>query len=226
MVKSRLAATLTGPLAVGLLISLLGPACGAKPVSLSAQSPAPASSARTGSPPSPFATPPAVSAVNFSCRLPIASSDAPFDGKQADGRKGNGGFITFPNVTFQTDPASLGSYDPAARKWLPVPFSWVSPEGSAYAYTDGATAYVIDAGSGNRQSVALPYPAMVVGYDTSGVYVEHVIPFSDANPRGIGLLDPSSGAYTQLFPPGTADEQQWFSIEHGGIGYVLQLNQY
>jgi hypothetical protein len=222
VVKLRLAATL----AVGLLISLLGSACGAKPVSLSPQSPAPASAARLGAPPSPFAAPPALSAVNFSCRLPIASSDAPFDGKQADGRKGTGGFITFPNATFQTDLASLGSYDPAARKWLPVPFSWISPDGSAYAYTDGATGYVTDAGSGTRKSFGLPYPAMVVAYDTSGVYVEHVIPFSDANPRGIGLLDPSSGAYAQLFPPGTADEQQWFSVERGGIGYVLQLNQF
>ena len=214
-------------LAVGLLSSLLGSACGARPVSLTAQSPAPASSARTESPPPPpslVATPPALSAVNFSCRLPIASADAPLDGKQADGQTGKGGFITFPNMTFQTDPTSLGSYDPAARKWLPVPFSWISPDGSAYAYTDGA-AYVVNTGNETRKSFGLPYPAMVVAYDTSGVYLEHVIPFSDANPHGIGLLDPSSGAYTQIFAPGTSDEQLWFSIEHGGLGYVLELNQ-
>jgi hypothetical protein len=174
--------------------------------------------------PSSFCSLPPVSAVGSSCRLPLASSDAPLDGKASHGSKGKGGFLTFPNATFQTDPESLGSYDAAAAKWLPVPSAWIAPDGSAYAYTDGARAYVVNAATGTSKAFPLPHPAMVVAYDTGGVYLEEVIPNSDANPHGLGLLDPDTGAYSQLFPAGSYNRQQWYSIEHGGFAYVVENN--
>lgn len=206
--------------AVGLLVSLLVSACSAT-VTLSDPSPTPTSpaSAETSSP-SPGSTPPALAAVGFSCRLPVASSDAPLNGNAAKGSRGKGGFITFPDATFKRDPQSLGTYDAAASKWLPVPYTWMAPDGSAYAYADGETVYVVNARSGTGRSLRLSYPVIVVGYDTAGVYLVELIAHSDAKPHGLDLLDPSTGAYTRLNP----GHQLSYSLAHGGIAYVLELN--
>jgi hypothetical protein len=72
-------------------------------------------------------------AATLSCRLPISN-----------GQPGSGGFVIFPSAKFQADPASgvrsdavYGmSFDLAAGKWLPVPRSYISPDGTRYAYWD------------------------------------------------------------------------------------------
>jgi hypothetical protein len=133
---------------------------------------------------------------------------------------GRGGFITFPAGTFQTDPQSRGTYDAAVGKWLPVPYSWIAPDGSAYAYTDGATAHLVNAKTNLSRSVPLPHQAMVIGYDTSGVYLVQVTPNTDANRLGLDLLDPITGAasYTQLHP----GHQLSYTIVHDGFAYVVE----
>lgn len=80
--------------------------------------------------PTPEATP---VASTLSCRLPISN-----------GQPGSGGFVVFPSAKFQADPASSVksdavygmSFDLAAGKWLPVPRSYISPDGTRYAYWD------------------------------------------------------------------------------------------
>ena len=75
-------------------------------------------------------------ASTLSCKLPISS-----------GQLGSGGFVTFPEAAFTADPSSAVksdtsyglSFDRAVAKWVPVPRSWVSPEGSRYAYWDYQT---------------------------------------------------------------------------------------
>src|SRR5215475_3877115 len=91
-----------------------------------------------------------------SCRLPIASGDAPVDGRTADGTAGHGGFVRVPGGAFTADPASLGTYDRAVSRWLPVFRAWVSPDGTKYAWSEYRTAtgpvtgivHVVDAASG------------------------------------------------------------------------------
>jgi hypothetical protein len=192
--------------AAGLLVIVLASACGRSI----------AQSDETPSPTSPAPQPPDLTAVGFSCRLPVASSDAPLDGK--GGAQGKGGFVTFPGATFQSDPQSLGTFDAPVGKWLPVRYSWIVPDGTAYVYADGATAYVVDAAKGTVKSHSLPYPVLVLGYDTAGVYLQRVIPFSDAQPRGLDLLDPRTGAYRHLLP----NQELWYSIERGGFAYAVE----
>jgi hypothetical protein len=82
----------------------------------------------------PTAGPPSAPlASTLTCRLPVSS-----------GQGGSGGFVTFPQATFAADPASAIkaesvyglSFDRSAGTWVPVPRSWVSPDGSRYAYWD------------------------------------------------------------------------------------------
>src|SRR5262249_38732263 len=90
-------------------------------------------------PPEPSAVPlssPVPLASTLSCKLPISS-----------GQLGSGGFLTFPEATFAADPRSAVktdtsaglSSDRAVAKWVPVPRSWVSPDGSRYVYWDYQT---------------------------------------------------------------------------------------
>src|SRR5229473_379467 len=113
-------------------------------------------------------------ALALSCRLPVYA-----------GGPGSGGFVIFPGSTFVADPRSAvtvpspspGSatptpqqygpgyagwygttYDAKYSKWLPVPWAWVSPDGSRYAYPLNGDIYVqsvsggpeLDLGEGQR----------------------------------------------------------------------------
>ena len=185
-------------------------------------SPSPTATAVAPSDPSGVA-PPALTSVNFSCQLPVASSDAPVDGNSSDGVRGHGGFLSLPSGVFTVDPKSLGSYDAVAGKWLPVPPTWVAPDGSTYAYTRGATLHVVSVSGGSDQQFTIPYSAQVVAFDSAGVYLEQVTPNSDAAPHGLGLLDPATGDYSQVIPGGWLGDE-WFYAEHARFAYYVDLN--
>jgi hypothetical protein len=90
-------------------------------------------------------------AIDFKCDLPV---EAIVQGEI------QGGFVHFPGGGFHHDlradsvltsvlPPSVpggppphlqrdvASYDAVVRRWLPVPWSWVSADGLRYAYSDG-----------------------------------------------------------------------------------------
>ena len=72
----------------------------------------------------------------LACKLPVSN-----------GQLGSGGFVTFPQAAFTADPASAVktdnsyglSFDRAFGRWVPVPRSWVSPDGTRYAYWEWQT---------------------------------------------------------------------------------------
>jgi hypothetical protein len=78
----------------------------------------------------------------------------------SNGQPASGGFVTFPQGTFTADPASAVkadnvyglSFDRAVAKWVPVPRSWVSPDGARYAYWEWQTPALPDADSGSAKS--------------------------------------------------------------------------
>src|SRR5215472_8026785 len=90
----------------------------------------------SGLPSSSSSASPVPLASTLSCKLPISN-----------GQLGSGGFLTFPEAAFTADPSSAVksdssyglSFDRAVGKWVPVPRSWVSPDGSRYAYWDYQT---------------------------------------------------------------------------------------
>jgi hypothetical protein len=97
-------------------------------------------------------------------------------------------------------------------KWVPVPRSWVSPDGRRFAYVvnnPDPLVHVVTIASGSDQTIALE-PLMsaaagvsrepstakrVVAFATEGVYLETIFLNSDAQPTGLALLDPDPRVY-------------------------------
>jgi hypothetical protein len=102
--------------------------------------------------PQPQAQDPSLSSVNFTCKLPVIKST-----QGGDFASFQGGFVTFPQATFEPDPTGrissryrerdfataaspvlYGSgpafYDLAQRRWVPVGAAQSSPDGAYYAY--------------------------------------------------------------------------------------------
>jgi hypothetical protein len=155
-------------------------------------------------------TAPTASPSPASCKLPVASGDAPTDGNPAHGATGNGGFLTMPAGTFATDPGSLAAYDFAVSKWVAVPRAWISPDGTHYAWPEyrnvGGPAtgiiHVVEISTGADKTFNVPAPSMPVSYEAAGVFITRVVPASDAPPQGLSMIDPSSGAFKQFIADG------------------------
>lgn len=209
MIRRAPLATLMGCLALA--------ACGPVAPTSSARSgsPSPTASATAGTP---TEAPPSPTPTPASCRLPLASGDAPVDGRPADGAGGHGGFLELPSGAFTADPASLGSYDRAVSRWLPVFRAWVAPDGTRYAWADPQerAVHMVDAASGADRPVALPDPAVVVSYENEGVYLARAVPNSGAPATGLYLLA-SSG------PGEVAAEGRWVAVG-GGFAFGLDVD--
>jgi len=158
----------------------------------------------------PTAAPSATPTKSASCKLPVASGDAPTDGNPAHGQAGSGGFLTMPGGTFTKDPQSLAAYDSAVSKWLPVPRAWISPDGTHYAWPENQPGagpvtgiiHVVEIATGADKTFYVPAPSMPVSYEASGVFVTRIVPNSDAPPQGLSKLDPGTGDFKQLAADG------------------------
>jgi len=143
------------------------------------------------------------------CRLPVASGDAPVDGREGDGTRGKGGFIQFPAATFTPDSASMGDYDLGFTRWVPTFRSWVEPDGAHYAWGDNTVIHIVDVASGGDHPVTVPAPSVVVSYETEGVYVAAT---AGQATQGLGLID-GAGGFHQITGGGV-----WSAIG-GGFAY-------
>jgi hypothetical protein len=149
-----------------------------------------------------------VSPLAIDCRLPVFA-----------GPPGSGGFIVFPGSSFIADPASgvalptpspgatalpqggpgYGqggglTYDRTAKKWVPVPTNWVSPDGNHYAYvSDGL--YAVNVADGTQTELREGRTWNIVGVQNAGVYA------GDQTIGGLWLF-PYSGAARQITPSG------------------------
>ena len=173
-------------------------------------------------PPSPWklgATPPPISQVGFTCRLPFV--------RQLDVSHWQAGFLSFPRGTFSADEKAgslRGYYDQAVSKWLPVGRSAVAPDGLRYAYLTGGfpspgpgppRLHVVAAASGVETIIELHLPAEqpygVEDFAADGIYVgsswEGVV-------IGHWRVDPASGGVVAL---GTGEE-----LRDDGTGHSLR----
>jgi len=180
--------------------------------------------ASPGNPPGSDYYPPlanAASGPNFpgialTCRLPVYANGP-----------GSGGFIVFPGGSFVADPRSAvtapspatGSatpppyggyvgwwgmtYDAKYSKWLPVPYAWVSPDGSRYAYPLNGDVYVETVAGGAQLDLGEGQRYGVLDVENDGVYV------SAASQAGLWFL-PFSGAAKQITASGF-----WQGVSHG-----------
>jgi hypothetical protein len=148
---------------------------------------------------------------SISCRLPIYS-----------GQPGSGGFLVFPGGTYIADPSSavtvpspspaipspspqMGpggppgfyglSYDHRYSRWLAVPYSWITPDGTRYAFATPNAIYVEDLGAGTLTALGQGHNWVIVGVQAAGVYAVQ------PNNAGLWLLS-FSGASTQIVSTG------------------------
>ena len=132
--------------------------------------------------------------INLTCRLPIYA-----------GPSGSGGFIVYPDRTFIADPRSAVSlpspspgpspapgtpnygygfiglaYDQAHDKWVPVRYSWISPDGARYAFPSQDGISVVGVSDGTLVKIGSGRTWSLVGVVDGGVYVE------PGTPSGLG----------------------------------------
>ncbi len=139
----------------------------------------------------------------------------------SQGSPGSGGWIFFPGGGYAPDPSSNVSikelrggywgltYVPALNRWLPVPPTLVSPDGTRYAYLDDQSPVidVVSTDGGTRSALSLPIRSGpcnscwdTVSVQSSGVYLT---PSYFASPESTGLwLVPYSGLPIQVTADG------------------------
>ena len=159
----------------------------------------------------PPASTPGPPSLALNCRLPVYV-----------GPSGSGGFIVFPGGTFVADPKSavtipspspsstpppappgnypnsgIGalSYDRAQSRWLPVPYTSVTPDGSRYAHVSPDSIYVENVAGGPAIELGEGHAWTIVGVQNQGVYATIV------NEAGLWLL-PFSGPSKQITATG------------------------
>src|SRR6202165_4575199 len=164
-----------------------------------------------------------VTAVDFSCRLPVVTSV----GQTGGGITLQGGFISFPSAQIQEDPAGtmhsgdqdfttnatpvlhgngfVPFYDRAQSRWVPAPARQALADGSGYAYptwnpqTGVSTAHVVNAASGSTRSfdLSLPWNPDVADFRAEGAYLLASSALGGPG-GGVWLLDPVTGTVKQL----------------------------
>lgn len=154
-----------------------------------------------------------------------------------------GGFISLPSSTFTPDPTSSMAFDATSRRtgtttspvlygdsssltydrplkrWLPVSWAQILPDGSAYAYTREASPtqfrneiHVVDVATGSDRIVFNQDAYHVVAYEPEGVYLDYHLNGTDAS-SGLWLLNPTSGSL-KAYPSGR--QATWGWIAAGG----------
>jgi hypothetical protein len=149
--------------------------------------------------------------------------------------RGAGAFIDIPATPLETrvlqstsDPTSQVSlpngeprvalsYDWALKRWLPVPSSWVAPNGTRYAYTDSqARIHQVDVSSGSDVVLASGANWALYAFTTDGIYAGQRDPSKQPSLLGLWRISPSGGAPKQLTDQGT-----WLVIGTGAAWSVV-----
>jgi hypothetical protein len=188
-------------------------------------------SSSSASPPLPPFFPPASGTgvskppLTLSCRLPVYV-----------GPSGSGGFIGFPNGNFAPDAnsgvnlpsPSPGSpspppvpqygqgyggltYDVAFKKWVPVPWTSVTPDGSRYAYTSPNSIYVTNVADNSQVELGDGKAWVIIAVQSEGVYA------TNPNVSGLWLL-PYTGAPRQITTVG------YWQAEAAGAAYGTETS--
>jgi len=141
-----------------------------------------------------------------------------------------GGFISLPSGTFTPDPNSGMTYDATSqrtgttqspvlygdggltydrsyRRWLPVSWAKVLPDGSAYVYTREASPtqvrneiHLVTVATASDRIISNQDAYHAIAYQPEGIYVDYHLNGTDAS-HGLWLLDPANGSL-RTYPSG------------------------
>lgn len=185
------------------------------------------------------------------CRLPVVSWYQPGNPVQLPSFGVQAHYVSYPGGAISTGPADaftqaddgfgwrssatpalrgtgpVGYYDAPFNRFLPVPRSQVSPDGSRYAYMDytqgGLYVYgqihVVDVATGRDRTLGLPAAQyLIFDFSADGIYFTYG-PYGQS--AGLLLLNPDSGATRQVFPDGyvlaVADGAAWIAVNEQDI---------
>jgi hypothetical protein len=180
---------------------------GAAPTTLTAStspnpaSPSSATPSQTNSPAPTFAAvAPIHNAIvdSLRCKLPVYLS----------GEQKSGGFISFPDGSVVPDNSSgvvtpgggwFGlTYDTAMKRWLPVPKTWVSPDGSAYYFAEAKpgnnTMFEVNALTGSSGQLGIS--PLGYGWQVMSVTPDYIFAVSLMAYGGVYIM-PISSPYSQ-----------------------------
>ncbi|HEV2036181.1 MAG TPA: hypothetical protein VGU71_18645 [Candidatus Dormibacteraeota bacterium] len=176
----------------------------------------------------------------MNCSLPVYA-----------GGPGSGGFITFPGGNFIADPRSgvvlpspspgspsppppgYGqpqfqnglSYDRAHSRWLPVQSSWVTPDGSRYAYLSPDSIYVQNVADTGQIELGVGHAWAIVSVVANGVYATNptvaglwFLPFTGAAKQVI------AGGYWQAAAGGFAYGTVTSAVPQGAANTIIRLD--
>jgi hypothetical protein len=159
----------------------------------------------------------------LSCRLPVD--------------RGTGAFLDIPSAPIGTavfnsadDPTSQVklpdgeprvalSYDWAFKTWLPVPFSWVDPDGTRYVYADSqGRVHLVAVPAGSDSVIASAAIWGLYGFTSNGIYAGRRNPTMQPSLLGLWRIPPAGGAAQQLAADGT-----WLAIGVDAAWSVVQV---
>jgi hypothetical protein len=131
------------------------------------------------------------------------------------------------------------TYDAKYSKWLPVPYAWVSPDGSRYAYPLNGDIYVESVSGGAQLALGAGQRYSVLDVENDGVYVTAIpnpglwfLPYSGAAKQmtGAGFWQAAShgaayGTATSSVPQGAANAILKLDLKSGATtSFFSQLN--
>ncbi|TAN34764.1 hypothetical protein EPN29_01640 [bacterium] len=121
-----------------------------------------------------------------------------------------------------------GSYDLAAKRWLPVRREQVRNDGLAYAYAEPYKAsssdtlnsatriHVVSLQDASDRVIYSGPPRAVLAYQPDGIYITAVRYYSGEGGRGLWRLDPVTGASTEI--PNV--QAGWIEAFRNGIAWT------
>jgi hypothetical protein len=156
------------------------------------------------------------SAAAVSCRLPVTTFT-----RNGGSSSSQNGFISIPSGSFTPDATGEGgSYDGAYGKWVPVPRSFVLPDGAAYVIEQQAPdshyeIHLVQVASGaDKVILQMPYDNAysVLAFRPEGIYLVPLLHRSGL-PQGLWLLSATTATITEI--PGGGN-LAWRLIDGGG----------
>src|SRR3984893_14601204 len=120
------------------------------------------------------------------------------------------GTVTSPQLFGE----SIGTFSPAAQRWLPAAPELVSPDGLHYAYLHANGTIRLAAPDGSEIPVANPNNLVPLAYTSSGV----VLVESGPAANGLWLLDPATQSVSVITPAAGTDD--WLEVS-GTIAFGL-----
>jgi len=151
--------------------------------------------------------------VPFACRLPVTNAN-----------RTASGFLSLPDGKYTPANGYGITYDAALGIWLPVPSSWVAPNGRAFAYVnrldatggivDTAMLHIVDAVTRSDTVWLLPQSGAIIRWNVDGIYFN-----AESNAETL-LINPATG---ESHPIGikTRGQGTWWTEVQNGYAWGL-----